>query len=299
MLQVQIESPATPITVGASAAPKFSLIMATCGRAVELDRFFQSIARSPFRDFECIIADQNHDDRLASLIARWNDEIPIKHLRCSRGLSHARNVGLLNARGEILAFPDDDCWYAPGLLAKIADFFAANPGYALLSVGVRDEAGEISGNRWMSDACDLATANLFRTSVGYALFVRRKSLDGLPQFDESLGVGAGTPFASGEDTDYVFRLLAKGLKGRFDRSLTIHHPRGDMFSGRPTPERAFSYGCGMGRVIRKRDKFPLLPAFVAIDFIRAAYGLCCGKPGAAALCSAHGRGICAGYIAPK
>ncbi len=299
MLQEQIESSDVRITRGASAPPMFSLIMATCGRANELDRFFQSIASSPFRDFECIIADQNPDDRLSKLIARWNGEIPIQHLRCSRGLSRARNVGLLNARGEILAFPDDDCWYAPGLLAKIAEFFAANPGYALLSVGVRDEAGEISGNRWMSDACDLATANLFRTSVGYALFVRRKSLDGLHLFDESLGVGADTPFASGEDTDYVFRLLDKGLKGKFDRRLTIHHARGDMFSGRPTLERAFSYGCGMGRVIRKRDRFPLLPAFMAIDLMRAVFGLCCGKLDAAALCSAHGRGIFAGFLAQK
>lgn len=299
MNQEQIESPNVPMTADASRTPKFSLIMATRGRTTELDRFFYSVARAAFRDFECIVADQNPDDRLTGLIAMWSEELPIKYLRCSEGLSHARNVGLLKASGEILAFPDDDCWYAPGLLSKVAEFFAANPGYALLSAGVRDEAGKISGNRWMRDACDLATANLFRTSVGYALFIRREGLGGLLQFDESLGVGAGTPFASGEDTDYVFRLLAKGLKGRFDRRLTVHHPRGDMFSGRPTPERAFSYGCGMGRVIRKLDKFPLLPAFVAIDLLRAAFGLCCGKFDAAALCSAHGRGILTGFIAQK
>ena len=54
----------------------------------------------------------------------------------------------------------------------------ANPGYALISAGVRDETGRLSGNRWLRDRCDLATANLFRTSVGMALFVRRDSVGG-------------------------------------------------------------------------------------------------------------------------
>jgi len=236
---------------------------------------------------------------LADLLRRWTARINIKHLRSSIGLSHARNVGLLRATGEFLAFPDDDCWYTPRLLPNVLDFFTKHPDYGVLSVGVRDSANTVSGNRWIRDACDLTTTNLFRTSVGYSLFLRRQAIAGFPQFDESLGVGAGTPFASGEDTDYVFRLLSSGLKGRFDRRLTIHHPRGDMFSGRADSDRAFSYGCGMGRVIRNREKFPLLPAFVAYDFARAAAGALCGRLDAAALCVAHGRGICFGYLAPK
>ena len=66
------------------------------------------------------------------------------------------------------------------------------------------------------------------------------------QFDESLGVGSGTRFASGEDTDYVFRLLERGLKGRFDRRLTVYHPRRDMLSGGANAARAYSYGAGWG-----------------------------------------------------
>jgi len=279
--------------------PKFSLILATNGRTVELDRFFHSLATSRFDDFECVVVDQNPDSRLADLLARWAERIAIKYVRSSIGLSHARNAGMLRATGEFLAFPDDDCWYTPRLLPNVLNFFADHPGYGLLSVGVRDAANVVSGNRWIQDACDLTTTNLFRTSVGYALFLRRQAIAGLPQFDESLGVGAGTPFASGEDTDYVFRLLSSGIKGRFERRLTIHHPRGDMFSGRADRVRAFSYGCGMGRVIRNRGKFPLLPAFVAYDLARGTAGALSGQFDAAALCMAHGRGICSGYFAAR
>lgn len=282
-----------------SQPPTFSLIVATYGRTVELDRLFHSLAVGKFDDFECIVVDQNEDDRLKGLISIWQSEITIKHVRSARGLSRARNAGLHYATGKIITFPDDDCWYSHALLESAAEFFRENPAYSLLSVGVRDAGGAISGNRWVRDVCDLATTNLFRTSVGYGLFVRREFAGDSPQFDESLGVGAGTPFASGEDTDYVFRLMAAGLKGRFDRRLTVYHSRGDMLSGRPTPARAFGYGCGMGRVIRQREKFPLLPAFVLFDFLRAAFSLFLGRLYGAALCAAHGRGICAGYLATR
>jgi glycosyltransferase involved in cell wall biosynthesis len=279
--------------------PKFSLIIATCGRTDELHRLFASITSYGLTDCECIVVDQNPDERLISVLDQWRDRLQLKHVVSSPGLSHARNVGLLNARGEILAFPDDDCWYSPRLLSKVERFFEENADYAMLSVGVRDESGTLSGNRWVRGACNLGTANLFRTSVGFGLFVRRDRVPEFLRFDESLGVGSGTEFASGEDTDYVFRLLEKGLKGRFNREFTVYHARHDMLSGKTTEARAFSYGCGMGRVIRKRAKLPLMPAFVGFDFLRFAYSLACGKIGPALLCAAHGRGVFAGYQAPE
>jgi len=279
--------------------PDFSLILATAGRTTEVHRFFASLEAAGGGECECIVVDQNSDDRLLPILSAWTDRIAITHLRSSPGLSRARNVGLAAANGVVLAFPDDDCWYSPHLLEDVRSFFRENPGYALLSAGVRDESGMLSGNRWVRDRCDLATANLFRTSVGMALFIRRDRVSRSFEFDESLGVGAGTSFASGEDTDYVFRLLEAGLKGRFDRRLTVYHPRRDMLSGGVNAARAYSYGCGMGRVIRKQRKLPLLPAFVAFDAMRVGYSLLRGRPGPARLCAAHGQGIFSGYMAAK
>jgi glycosyltransferase involved in cell wall biosynthesis len=263
-----------------------------------LNRFFGSLEAGSLPDFECIVVDQNTDERLNPIIALWERLLDIKHIRSAPGLSHARNLGLGRATGRLMAFPDDDCWYSIGLLRQIAKFFSDNPSYAMLSVGVRDGTGSMSGNRWFQGDCDLSTANLFRTSVGLALFVRRSSLTDNLLFDESLGVGSGTSFGSGEDTDYVFRLLAAGLRGRFDRSMTVYHPRRDMLSGQTNRSRAYDYGCGMGRVIRKREKFPLLPAFVAYDFGRFSLSLLRGRIEPARLCAAHGLGVLAGYVAP-
>jgi glycosyltransferase involved in cell wall biosynthesis len=278
--------------------PIFSLIIATRGRTSELHRFFAALEAADTRDCECIVVDQNPDERLEEVLLPWHDRIVIKRVRSAPGLSRARNIGLVHATGDILAFPDDDCWYSPALLGEVARFFAEHPGYAMLSVGVCDESGTASGNRWVREACDLNTANLFRTSVGIALFVRRGSQTDEMRFDETLGVGSGTPFVSGEDTDFVFRLLKRGLRGRFDRTLTVYHPRRDMLSGQTNRSRAYGYGCGMGRVIRKQAKLPLLPAFVAFDLFRMLFSLGRGRVGPALLCAAHGRGVFDGYLAP-
>jgi glycosyltransferase involved in cell wall biosynthesis len=279
--------------------PSFSLIMATRGRTNELNHFFDSLTYCGSANLECIIVDQNLDDRLLPVLAQWQRHFAIKHLRAAQGLSRARNIGLHHATGDVVAFPDDDCWYSPELLREVASFFSVNRTYQILSVGVRDETNAPSGNRWILDACDLTTTNLFRTSVGFALFVQRGRSKLPPIFDESLGVGAGTPFVSGEDTDYVFRLLESGLRGRFDRRLTVHHPRRDMMSGQANLARAYGYGCGMGRVIRKRAKHSLLPAFLAFDLARTMYSLVNGELSSASRCAAHGRGVFAGFMAPQ
>ena len=279
--------------------PRFSLVLATISRVAELDRFITALVSQGTPDCEVIIVNQNRDDRLSALLASWSQHLSIRHLRSSPGLSRARNVGLQFAAGEIVTFPDDDCWYSPGLLQRIETFFAADPRCSILSIGVRDDSGTPSGNRWVLDSCDLNTANLFRTSVGYALFYRQSEISRALRFDESLGAGSGTPFACGEDTDFAFRLLGAGLHGRFERQFTVFHPRRDMMSGKADFQRAYSYGCGMGRVIRKQRKFALLPSFLSFDLLRTIASLFRGRLTPATLCVAHGRGILDGYFAAE
>ena len=46
----------------------------------------------------------------------------------ARGLSRARNAGLRMIAGDIVSFPDDDCWYPPDLLQRVADASSV-PGF--------------------------------------------------------------------------------------------------------------------------------------------------------------------------
>ena len=97
-----------------------SLVVATYGRGKELQPLMTSLAMQTDRRFEVIVVDQNADDRIDSVleVARGSG-LTVHHLHLDTpGLSSARNLGTALARGCIVAYPDDDCWYEPLTLAR-------------------------------------------------------------------------------------------------------------------------------------------------------------------------------------
>ena len=105
----------------------FDLVVATIGRTEELARLLETLAAQSSRDFRVILIDQNDDGRLEPIIERYRDDIDLIHLASKPGLSRARNVGLRSLQADVIAFPDDDCWYPPDLLGRVADFLGRNP----------------------------------------------------------------------------------------------------------------------------------------------------------------------------
>ncbi len=282
-----------------AAQPSISLIIATYGRTDTLDRLLASIARQQWLNLECILVDQNDDNRLALVFERWQADLSLRVIRLSPHLSRARNAGLDLARGEIIAFPDDDCWYSAGVFAKAAAFFRERPEFDILSVRILDEHSVPSGNRWIQERCELAPINIFRTSVTYGSFFRRRALGPAPgprvRFDEGIGPNSGTAYGCGEDTDFVLQSMKQGARGFFDAALTVHHPRRDMLSGLISRERAVSYGMGMGHVLAKHRMAALGCSFLAYDAVRIAACLMQLKVEAAKLCLAHACGVWRGY----
>jgi glycosyltransferase involved in cell wall biosynthesis len=275
---------------------KISLIVATFGRAAELETLFRSLEMQEYTSFEVIVVDQNSDNRVAKIVDRWSSVLPLKRVTSSPGLSIARNVGLSYATGEIVAFPDDDCWYSESLLLNVSEWFATNANFGVLTVGAQDVDGVASGNRWIQDRCEIRPINAFRTTFSSTIFVRRGAAMRDVRFDEGLGVGSGAPFLCGEETDYVLNILRNGARGYFDRSWYIGHPKRDMLSGKIDRRRAAGYGCGMGRVLRKHSQPALLCGFVAYDLARwAAVGIR-GESEAARLCLRHAYGIVCGFL---
>lgn len=228
---------------------RFSLIVATLSRTEELEQLLRSLSLQQFRDFECILVDQNEDERLQDIVRRWSDKIVILHLRSERGLSVARNVGLAKATGGILAFPDDDCWYPANLLRRVDAIFQES-NWDFISGCAKNEGGAPTANRWLKHDAEITRSNLFRTCISFTLFIRRSPMTTDVRFDEELGVGAKTRYGSGEESDYVLKLLNLGARGTFFWDLTVHHPRPELRSDTDGYKRAGSYGYGMGRVLR-------------------------------------------------
>jgi glycosyltransferase involved in cell wall biosynthesis len=272
--------------------PRFSLIVPTLGRTTQLAELFASIANQKRNDVELIVVDQNDDDRVAPLLQAVQSEIAVLHLRLEeRSQSAARNAGLEASSGEIIAFPDDDCWYPTSLLDQVDDWFRKNPEYAVLAVGALDNEGVSSGNRWIQDACNISPVNVLRTTFCSSLFVSGLARSRRVRFDPKMN--------RGEETDFILRLLATGLRGRFDRSMHIHHPRRDMLSGTVSRERARSYGAGMGRLVRRHSLIMLWLGLVTYDLTRALLVSARGQFVNAGFCFAHAEGLLRGFILPE
>ena len=80
------------------------------------------------------------------------------------------------------------------------------------------------------------------------MFVRRLAAKRTAGFDEMLGVGSGTPFQSGEETDFILRVLALGGTADYDPELQVHH---EQVAAKEELTRSQAYSQGFGRVLRK------------------------------------------------
>jgi glycosyltransferase involved in cell wall biosynthesis len=278
--------------------PIFSLVVATLGRTQELGELFASILDQGLTAIEVIVVDQNPDDRLRPYIESLSRGVACKHIHdTGHGVSWARNAGLDAATGEFVAFPDDDCSYSQHLLSQVAEWLRTNPSYGLLAVGSVDNMGTPSGNRWVQSSCDIRPHNVFRTTFCSSLFFRRSAMAPQVRFDQRIGPGSHTPFGCGEETDFVLSLLNEGLRGRFERSMKVVHPRRDMLTSDVSQDRAVGYGRGMGRVLRKHSLHALWAGLVTYDLARFGVVRSRGERSAAQLCLAHAKGLVSGFLA--
>ena len=235
--------------------PKFSLILATIGRDQEVQRFLESLQAQEYRDFELIVVDQNKDDRVIRLVERFSREFPIRYLTSSPGLSRARNCGLKYIKGELVAFPDDDCWYPPDLLKIVAGLFE-DDSIDIWSGQSCDADGRHSQRRWPSSATYANRINVWSVAISYTVFMRRECARSVGSFDETLGVGADTIWQSGEETDFLLRAMVRGFRLQYVPAIRVYHPEKTMVFDSTTNERARGYGAGLGRVLQKH-RYPM------------------------------------------
>jgi glycosyltransferase involved in cell wall biosynthesis len=248
---------------------KFSLIMATLGRSVEIERMFDSLGAQIYRDFELIVVDQNPDDRVAKIVERFRDKFEIVYLRSEKGLSRARNVGLRAVRGEVVAFPDDDCWYPPHVLECVARRLLREPGLAGLTGCSVDGNGNLSQGRWASSPLTVDRYNVWTCATSYTIFLRARAVRAVGAFDEQLGVGSGSRWGAGEEVNFLLGVLRSGYDVRYEPSLRVCHPEPLAIFDEKAYSRGKLYNRGFGRVLGL-NHYPM--HFVVYHVARPAMG---------------------------
>lgn len=142
-------------------------------------------------------------------------------------LAQARNFGMLNARGALLAFVDDDCVVDPQWLVDVQRNWRALPPDFLAGGRVR-----------LADAADLPftikdveVAQRFTPAVHPGGFVQgcnfilpRSTARRIGLFDPRFGAGAR--FRAGEDTDFIIRAHGLGIEVHYVPDMLVLHRHG-------------------------------------------------------------------------
>ena len=276
--------------------PVIDLILATVARTAEPVRFVRSLDAQTYRAFRLIVVDQNPHSELERLLDPILRPLPYVYLRSEPGLSKARNAGLRHVEGDIVAFPDDDCWYPADTLERVAAFFATHSEWEGLSGQSVDESGRPSGGRWDRRAGRITPNRVWTRAGSYTIFLRRSLVEAVGPFDESLGLGANSPWPSAEDLDYVLRGVQLGRALYYDPSLHVHHPQTREGLSEPDAANGFHHGMGMGRVMRTNGLPAWLVAYhVARSFGGSAISLARGDRALARFYWAVGRGRLRGW----
>lgn len=228
----------------------FSLITSTLGRRDDLGRLLTSLRQQSFGDFEIIIVDQNEPGYLDDILASHGEGLNLVHLASPKGVSRGRNIGLEAASGDIIGFPDDDCWYRPEALAEITALFNSHPDHGMILGRTVDEAGENSVVPSLPSDCDIDRANVIDAANTNIVFMRRAVKEAIGGFDERLGPGSASMFQGAEDRDYVARAFEAGIRVRFIHDLTVFHPQVDT-GGANHLARVRKYSLGDGAYYRK------------------------------------------------
>lgn len=253
-----------------SSSPKFSLVLVTLGRTAELERFLLHLEAQRYGNVEVIVVDQNSDDRLIPILERFESRLPIVRLRSGRGLSRGRNVGLNHATGDVVGFPDDDCWYPETMLLQMASVFENNPQYD--GITARPVHSLIhSGYDWFDrQSGPVDKFNVWRRATSYTIFLRRCVVRSVGPFDESLGVGSESGRISAEEIDYLLRALEHRFSIWFHSDVYICHAEPTDKADGKLIHRGYGYSLGLGAVLRKHH----YPAWFAIYlFVRALAGV--------------------------
>ncbi|MDQ6835324.1 MAG: glycosyltransferase [Actinomycetota bacterium] len=117
------------------AAPSDSLItvvMATRDRADLVTRAISSVQAQTHRNWELLVVYDASNDETASVLAAVRDSRVRVLQGEGKGLGAARNIGLDQARGAVIAYLDDDNTMMPAWLAAVAWAFDNNSEAELL-----------------------------------------------------------------------------------------------------------------------------------------------------------------------
>lgn len=218
---------------------KISVVICTYNRAKTLEVAVESVAVQSLPEsltWEIVVVDNNSSDQTRQVVEdlqrRYPDRIRYVY-EPQQGISQARNAGIREAQGEILAYIDDDetasADWLQNLTANLhSGEWAGAGGRIIPQLG-------FSLPRWLSMKSRIAIGPLVAFDRGLEagqlkdapfsanMAFRKAVFDQLGGFRTDLG-RIGKSMISNEDTEFGRRVMSAGLRLRYEPSALTYHP---------------------------------------------------------------------------
>jgi len=174
----------------------------------------------------------DHSDALYAVLKSEFPSTTIVKNSFEKGLSGARNTGILQSRGEVIAFLDDDATAEPDWLEKIAATYA-DPNVMAVG-GFIEPAWEHGRPAWFPQEFDWVVGCSYlglprertevRNLIGCNMSVRRSALRQTGGFRTDLGRN-GENAAGCEETEFFIRIKTKLARERvvYEPEARVHH----------------------------------------------------------------------------
>ena len=227
--------------------PMFSVVVCTHNGARRMDACLRAACAMSYANYEVIVVDDGSDDDLAAVVGKYHGV----RLLCTEhvGLSAARNLGAKEAKGEIIAYTDDDCEPDAAWLTWLAYSFSTYNWDACGGPNLPPIPDDKEDVHEAVVACapgapshvllgDIEAEHL----PGCNLVVKKKVLERIGGFSVQYRV-------AGDDVDLCWRLRDEGYKLGFCGAAFVWHRR------RTSIWRYFKqqYGYGKAEAMLMRD----------------------------------------------
>lgn len=252
---------------------KISAVLCSYNRARFIIKAVDSIFNQVYdkSKYEVIVVDNNSKDNTIETLQQYKDEHPDYNFRFvtepNQGVAYTRTRCAREAKGEIVAYLDDDSMAQPGWLQSISDFFDAHPD--VYSIG-----GKITPYfltpipEWYSKYFFGLVGNFDqgpnikqltgqRYPCGANMAFRKKVFEEIGYFNHDLGRRAGGLVAT-EEKDIYVRILRYGKKVYYlPHVAVLHAVEANKFDKQYVYRHSMGIGAGE-RLRLKGEPFALL-----------------------------------------
>ncbi len=217
-----------------------SIIICTYNRCESLKETLDSLCSQEHDglfNYEVIVVDNNSTDKTKEVVEDYTERFNGRFryaLEPNQGLSNARNKGIKEAKGEIIAFTDDDCIVDKKWLLNIYETYKK---YEFDALGGRIlPIYPENTPQWIKDNNDLLCGpivfhdygedikrhqNPMSEMIGANMAFRSKVFQEVGLFHPDLGAGKGT---MGDETELIRRLRKRQLKIYYCGKALVFHP---------------------------------------------------------------------------